>query len=128
MSSRGGAGEREGAVVDGNGCRHDALAVRGGAIEVMTRDLGYQAMATELGDLSAHVGTTAFGLDLVSRRVSPQAALYVGVGEPDDGVLTGEMACSPASTALNSAKSLGSTGLSRGCRRPWLRRGRHSRS
>ena len=56
----------------------------------MAGHLGYQSVATELGDLSAHVGAAAFGFALVDRRLWPQAVLYVGVPEADDGVLTGE--------------------------------------
>src|SRR6266508_4898936 len=65
VSSDGGVGQWKGAVVDGNGCGHDPLAVGSHTVETMAWNFGDQALAAEFGDLAAHIGAAAFGFDVV---------------------------------------------------------------
>src|SRR5436189_163476 len=82
-----GVGGGAGVIVDGEGGGHDALAVWRDVIEAAAADLGDEAVAPELGDLSADVGAATFGFAAVDGGLGPQSVLDVGVAEADDDVL-----------------------------------------
>src|SRR5579862_761583 len=83
-------GGREMLVVDGEGGRHETLAVCGDAVEASSGDFGDESVASEFGDLAAGLGAAPFGFGVVSGWAGMEAVLQVFVAEPGDGVLAGQ--------------------------------------